>query len=167
MILPPNNECSLIQHIIKPSGHTVRLPCDSTGDLQIISWKGCTVERRDVGIIGVDVGLSTSETTRRRHRRRRCVSLTNLMKSTQTKAHSSFCSANGPAFYDNVILVYSNLMYFIIFLKKWANPGLFFVYFRSFQANITIFTTNMWKNVHPVYSAGIRTHDLWYVSLFP
>ena len=26
---------------------------------------------------------------------------------------------------------------------KWANPGHFFVYFRSFQANIvTIFTTN-------------------------
>ena len=31
----------------------------------------------------------------------------------------------------------------IIFLK-WANPGLFFVYFRSFQTNIiTIFTTNI------------------------
>ena len=24
---------------------------------------------------------------------------------------------------------------------KWANPGLFFVYFRSFQTNNTIFTT--------------------------
>ena len=30
-----------------------------------------------------------------------------------------------------------------VFLKKWANPGLFFVYFRSFQTNITIFTTNI------------------------
>ena len=30
-----------------------------------------------------------------------------------------------------------------LFLKKWANPGLFFVYFWSFQTNtITIFTTN-------------------------
>ena len=29
---------------------------------------------------------------------------------------------------------------FVGFLKKWANPGLFFVYFRSFQTNITIFT---------------------------
>ena len=30
------------------------------------------------------------------------------------------------------------------FLKKWANPGLFFVYFQSFQTNIiTIFTTNI------------------------
>ena len=30
----------------------------------------------------------------------------------------------------------------IIFLKNWANPGLFFVYFWSFQTNNTIFTTN-------------------------
>ena len=29
------------------------------------------------------------------------------------------------------------------FFKKWASPGLFFVYFRSFQSNIiTIFTTD-------------------------
>ena len=28
-------------------------------------------------------------------------------------------------------------------IKKWANPGLFFIYFRSFQTNITIFTTNI------------------------
>ena len=25
----------------------------------------------------------------------------------------------------------------------------------------------MWKNVHPVYGAGIRTHNLRYVSLYP
>ena len=25
----------------------------------------------------------------------------------------------------------------------------------------------MWKNVHPVYGAGIRTHNLQNVSLFP
>ena len=37
-------------------------------------------------------------------------------------------------------------------LKNWANPGLFFVYFWSFQSNITIFCNKyMWKNVHPVY----------------
>ena len=28
------------------------------------------------------------------------------------------------------------------FFQKWANPGLIFVYFRSFQTHITIFTTN-------------------------
>ena len=31
---------------------------------------------------------------------------------------------------------------FILFFKKWANPGLFFVYFWSFQTNNTIFTAN-------------------------
>ena len=25
----------------------------------------------------------------------------------------------------------------------------------------------MWKNVHPVHSAGIQAHDLWNMSLFP
>ena len=55
------------------------------------------------------------------------------------------------------------------FLKKWANLGLFFVYFRSFQTNNTIFTTNQCEkcHVHPVSGAGIRTHDLWNVSLLP
>ena len=46
-----------------------------------------------------------------------------------------------------------------IFLK-WANHSLFFVYFRSFQTNNTIFTTNQCEkcpNVHLVYSAGIQT----------
>ena len=54
--------------------------------------------------------------------------------------------------------------------KIWANPGLFFVfYFRSFQTNNTIFTTNECEkcHVHPVSGAGIRTHDLWNVSLLP
>ena len=30
----------------------------------------------------------------------------------------------------------------VITFFKWASPGLFFVYFRSFQTNFTIFTTN-------------------------
>ena len=44
----------------------------------------------------------------------------------------------------------------VFLLKKWANPGLFVVYFRSFQTNNTIFTTNQCEkcHVHPVYSAG-------------
>ena len=40
-----------------------------------------------------------------------------------------------------------------IFLK-WANPGLFFIYFRLFKHS-TNFTTKNVENVHPVYSAGI------------
>ena len=40
--------------------------------------------------------------------------------------------------------------------------------FSSFQTNITIFTKKcMWKNVHPVYSARIWTHDLQGMSLLP
>ena len=43
-----------------------------------------------------------------------------------------------------------------------GQPQPLFVYFRSFQTNITnIYNKYMWKNVHPVYGAGIRTHDLW------
>ena len=56
------------------------------------------------------------------------------------------------------------------FKKKCANPGLFFVYFRSFQTNInSIFTLNQCEkcHVHPVSGARIQTHDLWNVSLLP
>ena len=61
------------------------------------------------------------------------------------------------------------IQHLLFFLKNWANPGLFFVYFRSFQTNNTIFTTNECEkcHVHPVSGAGIRTHDLWNVSLLP
>ena len=55
------------------------------------------------------------------------------------------------------------------FFKNGPTPASFSFIFGPFQTNIiTIFTTNIWgKNVHPVYGAGIRTHDLWNVSLFP
>ena len=43
---------------------------------------------------------------------------------------------NSPIFEKFRITIHMN------FLKKWANPGLFFVYFRSFKTNNTIFTTN-------------------------
>ena len=57
----------------------------------------------------------------------------------------------------------------LIFEYKWANPGLFFVSFWSFQSNITILQQiNVKKcHVHPVYGAGIQTYNLWNVSLFP
>ena len=47
---------------------------------------------------------------------------------------------------------------------KWEVPGLYF-YFRSFQANLTIFRTNKCKNFHTC--AGIRTHDFQHMSLLP
>ena len=43
-----------------------------------------------------------------------------------------------------------------------AIPGLLIVYFRSFQPSLQILQQ---INVHPVYGAGIRTHDLWNMSL--
>ena len=50
---------------------------------------------------------------------------------------------------------------------KWANPGLFFVYFRSIQKNIiTILQQIYAKNFQPVYSTGIQTHDPRNTSLF-
>ena len=55
----------------------------------------------------------------------------------------------------------------IRFFIKEANPGHFFVHFRSFQTTIEFLQQMYVKNVHPGYGAGIRTHDLWNVSLFP
>ena len=44
------------------------------------------------------------------------------------------------------------------FIKEWAIPGLFFVK----QASILFLgTTNEYENVHIVYGAGIRTHNLF------
>ena len=52
-----------------------------------------------------------------------------------------------------------------LFLFKWPNPALFFVYFLSFQ---TIFTIKCEKcHVYPVYGAGTRTHDLSNMSCLP
>ena len=48
-----------------------------------------------------------------------------------------------------------------------ANPGLIFILFLPFQTHIKIFTTNKCENVHPVYGAGIRIHDLWNMRLLP
>ena len=39
--------------------------------------------------------------------------------------------------------------------------------FLSFQTNITIFKQINVKNIHPVYGAGIQTHNLRNMSLLP
>ena len=41
-----------------------------------------------------------------------------------------------------------------------GRPGLFFVYFRLFKQTPEFLQQIYVKNVHPVYTAGIRTHDL-------
>ena len=51
---------------------------------------------------------------------------------------------------------------------KMGQPRPLFHLFLSFKTHITNFTTNSYvKNVHPVYGAGIRTHDLWNMSFLP
>ena len=52
-------------------------------------------------------------------------------------------------------------------VSTWANLGLFFSFILSFQTNNTIFQQINVKNVHPVYGAGIRTHDLSNMSRHP
>ena len=47
------------------------------------------------------------------------------------------------------IRMYSNLMHLFF---KWANPGLFLVYFRPFQTNVTIFTTNKCEKISIQYT---------------
>ena len=54
-----------------------------------------------------------------------------------------------------------------LFIKrffKWANPGLFFIYFRSFHIKNTIFTPNQRMKMSCLSSAGIQTHDLLSMS---
>ena len=60
------------------------------------------------------------------------------------------------------------ILYWLAFLK-WAILDLFFFYFRSFayKHQNSFYNKLMWKNVHPVYGAGIRTHDLQIACLIP
>ena len=49
--------------------------------------------------------------------------------------------------------------------KKWANPASFSFIFGFFKQTIQFLQKiSVWKNVHPVYSARIETHDLLNIS---
>ena len=48
---------------------------------------------------------------------------------------------------------------------KWANHGLFFVYFSLFKQTLQFLWQIYAKKFHPVFCAGIRTHNLLNVSL--
>ena len=47
---------------------------------------------------------------------------------------------------------------------KWANTSLFFICFGLFMQTIQFLQQINVKIVHPVYSAGIQTHDLSIMS---
>ena len=56
-----------------------------------------------------------------------------------------------------------------IYIFKWANPGLFFIYFRSFQTNNTIFyNKSMWNNVMSIQYMALgfkpTTYGMWVSS---
>ena len=55
----------------------------------------------------------------------------------------------------------------VFFKKRWANPGLFLFIFGLFKQTIQFLQQiNVTKcHVHPVSGAGIRTQDVWNVSL--
>ena len=44
------------------------------------------------------------------------------------------------------------IRYEVVFFKKWANPGLFFVYFRNFQTNIKNFKTKICQKMSIQYT---------------
>ena len=53
-------------------------------------------------------------------------------------------------------------------LFKCGFPGLFYRLFSVFSNKHDNFNTNKCeKNAHPVYSAGIRTHNPWIMSVLP
>ena len=64
-------------------------------------------------------------------------------------------------------LTFQNIEFAPSCFFKWVIRGLF--YFRPFQTNkpFILHTKIMWKNVHPVSSAGIRTHNLLNVNFLP
>ena len=48
---------------------------------------------------------------------------------------------------------------------KWALSGIFLIYFQSFsKKHYKFYNKLMWKNVHPVYDAGIQAHNLQNMS---
>ena len=54
-----------------------------------------------------------------------------------------------------------------MFFLKWAIPGLFLIYFRLFKQTLQLLQQIHVINVHRVYGASIRTHEVQNMSLLP
>ena len=67
-----------------------------------------------------------------------------------------------PSYYDEVILI----LFFCLAMARYLFFQPLFRLFSSFQTLQFLQQINV-KNVHPVYGAGIQTHDLWNMSLLP
>ena len=57
----------------------------------------------------------------------------------------------------------TNIFLCLCIFKNGPTPASFIIYFRSFQT--LRFLQQYVKNIHPVHSAGIQTHNLLEVSL--
>ena len=55
-------------------------------------------------------------------------------------------------------------IFLIISVFKWAIPGLFLIYFRLYKQSLQFLQQ---INVNNFHGAGIRTHNLWNMSLLP
>ena len=75
------------------------------------------------------------------------------------KMPTSFREVSEMALYSFALIwaqkINNNNGHLSTFVKKWANHGLFFVYFRSFQTNFTIFTMNKCEE----YTSSIRRRE--------
>ena len=65
---------------------------------------------------------------------------------------------------DKCTLTHSNVFFF---KKNGPTPASLLFIFSLLKQTLQFLQQLYVKNVHPVYFAGIRTHDLWNVSLFP
>ena len=113
-------------------------------------------------------------------RKRADINLSFIVRKSHLTTFFSFCFDRKSLFVlsqltETVILFLSNwrpdflpetdalLTQSLLGVLKWANHGLFFVYFRSSSnKQYNFFTTNQCEKcyVHPVYRAGIQTHNL-------
>ena len=82
----------------------------------------------------------------------------------------AFSETGGHPFSDTTPLwsmwVFSGFIYLL--LKNGQTPASFSFIFGLFkQTSLQFLQQILWKNVHPVYGAGIQTHDLWNMNLLP
>ena len=64
-------------------------------------------------------------------------------------------------------LIYEAKSYILTFFKNGPTPASFSFIFGLFKQTTNFYNKYMWKNVHPVYGAGIQTHNLRNVSILP
>ena len=67
----------------------------------------------------------------------------------------------------SLVLVLCICVYNSFVSYEWAIPGLFLVYFHLLKQTLQFLQQINVKNVQPIYSAGIRTHNLQNMSLLP